>query len=179
MGFSRKFPVDLIVYIDAIAYYQMPYRDKYKVKNALSAINWHFRGQDKRLVLITPGRICTSSPELGVPSTFADISQFNAIFEVSEQRAGYMPELSYGSHIFQDLVEAEILYTAIFEGSSTRWFQMDKLRNIPNALEKYVEGSVELLGVVHVYETSDKDFALYYDMVSEHLLITVNDEERE
>ena len=90
-----------------------------------------------------------------------------------------MPELSYGSHIFQDLVEAEILYTAIFEGSSTRWFQMDKLRDIPNALEKYVEGSVELLGVVHVCETSDRDFALYYDMVSEHLLITVNDEERE
>ena len=179
MGFSRKFPVDLIVYIDAIAYYQMPYRDKYKVKNALSAINWHFRGQDKRLVLITPGRICTSSPELGVPSTFADISQFNAIFEVSEQRAGYMPELSYGSHIFQDLVEAEILYTAIFEGSSTRWFQVNKLRDIPNALEKYVEGSVELRGVVHVCETSDRDFALYYDMVSEHLLITVNDEERE
>ena len=90
-----------------------------------------------------------------------------------------MPELSYGSHIFQDLVEAEILYTAIFEGSSTCLFQVDKLRDIPNALEKYVEGSVELRGVVHVCETSDKDFALYYDMVSEHLLITVNDEERE
>lgn len=63
MGFSRKIDVDLIVYIDAIAYYQMPYRDKHKVKNALSAINWKCRGQNRRLVLLTPGRICASSPE--------------------------------------------------------------------------------------------------------------------
>lgn len=34
------------------------------------------------------------NPELGVPSSFSDISEFNAIFEVSEKRAGYMPELS-------------------------------------------------------------------------------------
>ena len=171
MGFSRKVPVDVIVYIDAIAYYQMPYREKYKVKNALSAINWHFRGQDKRLLLITPGRICTSSPELGVPSTFADISEFDAIFEVSERKAGYVPELSYGSHIFQDLVEAEILYTAIFEEDSTRCFQPDKLRGMTNNLEKYVDSSLGLEDVVFVCETADKGFELYYDISSERLLI--------
>ena len=43
----------------------------------LSAINWKLRERNKRMVLITPGRICTSSPELGVPSAFADISEFD------------------------------------------------------------------------------------------------------
>lgn len=178
MGFSRKFPVDVIVYIDAIAYYEMPYREKYRVKDALSAVNWHFHGEDKRLLLITPGRICTSSPELGVPSSFVDISQFDAIFEVSEQRAGYMPELSYGSHIFQDLVEAEILYTALFEGSSTRCFRPDRLRDMPNTLAKYSEDA-ELRDVVHVCETTGRGFTLYYDMASEHLLITDDEAKRE
>ncbi len=171
MGFSRKFPVDVIVYIDAIAYYQMPYREKYRVKNALSAVNWHFREQDKHLLLITPGRICTSSPELGVPSTFADISQFDAIFEVSERKAGYVPELSYGSHIFQDLVEAGILYTAIFEGNSTRIFRPERLRAMENTLGKYVEQTADLLDAVHVCETAGQGIELYYDMVSERLLI--------
>ncbi len=171
MGFSRKFPVDVIVYVDAIAYYQMPYRDKYKVKNALSAVNWAFRDQHKHLALITPGRICTSSPELGVPSAFADISQFDAIFEVSERKAGYMPELSYGSHIFQDLVEAGILYTAVFEGSSTRAFAPEKLQAMPNALGKYFDQAGELENVLYVCETSGQGVSLYYDMVSEHLLI--------
>ena len=109
---------------------------------------------------------------MGVPSTFADISQFNATFEVSEQKAGYIPELSYGSHIFQDLVEAEILYTAIFEGSSTRRFQPDRLRAMPNTLDKYIEDAAKLRDVMYVCEVINRGFTLYYDMVSERLLIT-------
>ena len=175
MGFSRKFPVDVIVYIDAIGYYRLPYREKYRVKNALSAVNWHFRGQDKRLVLITPGRICTSSPELGVPSAFADISQFDAIFEVSERQAGYVPELSYGSHIFQDLVEAGILYTAVFEGESTLCFRPEMLRAMPNRLEKYAEQAGDLNQVVYVCDVSGRGVGLYYDMVTERLLILRED----
>jgi hypothetical protein len=170
MGFSRRFPVDVIVYIDAIAYYRMPYREKHKVKTALSAVNWKCRDQKKRLVLLTPGRICTSSPELGVPSSFADISEFDAIIEVSEKRAGYMPELSYGSHIFQDLVEAGILYSAVFEGASTLRFAPEKRMNWDNRLAEYSELAEELGGIVHVCHT-DGDVTLFYDMATEHLLI--------
>ena len=46
---------------------------------------------------------------------FSEISEYKAICEIADSRAGYNPELSYGSHFFQDLVESEILYTAIFE----------------------------------------------------------------
>ena len=106
MGFSREIQLDCVVYIDPIAYYNMPYKQKYNIKQALSQVNWHYRGKNKHLLLLTPGRICTSSPELGVPSAFSDISEFSVIAEISESRAGYIPELSYGSHIFQDLVEA-------------------------------------------------------------------------
>ena len=172
MGFSRKFPVDYVVYIDAIAYYQMPYREKHKVKNALSAVNWHCREKNKRLVLLTPGRICTSSPELGVPSTFADISEFDAIVEVSEKRAGYMPELSYGSHIFQDLVEAGILYSAVFEGPSTVQFAPERITCRENRLADFTEAAEELKDVVHVADTSGGTLMLYYDMATEHLLLT-------
>ena len=69
---------------------------------------------DKHMMLIVPGRGGTTSPELCVPTSFADISAYDIICETEESRDGYNPELSYGSHIFQDLVEAEILYTAIF-----------------------------------------------------------------
>ena len=64
MGFSRTFPVDLVIYIDPILYYEMPYRDKFRVRDLLSAINWKLRGQGKRMLLLTPGRICTSSAGL-------------------------------------------------------------------------------------------------------------------
>ena len=175
MGFSRHLGIDVLVYIDAIAYYQMPYSDKYKVRNALSEINWKLRGQNKRMLLITPGRICTSSPELGVPSSFADISEFDAILEVSETKAGYVPELSYGSHIFQDLVEAGILYSAVFEEASTLHFDREHIQAATNALASYAKDAEELEGIVFVTESREEKIELYYDMTTEHLLITAGE----
>lgn len=171
MGFSRSFSIDVLVYIDAVAYYEMPYNEKYNVKSALSAINWKLREKNKRMVLVTPGRICTSSPELGVPSAFSDISEFDAIIEVSESRAGYMPELSYGSHVFQDLVEASILYSAVFENGSTLSFDSDTIRSMGNSLTKYFSPAEKLENIIYVYEVSPNEMMLYYDMSSEHLLI--------
>ena len=171
MGFSRSFPVDVLVYIDAVAYYEMPYNEKYDVKSALSAVNWKLRGKNKRMVLIAPGRICTSSPELGVPSAFSDISEFDAIVEVSEANAGFMPELSYGSHVFQDLVEAGILYSAVFEDDSTRSFDPAAIRSMKNSLTKYIKPAKKLKDVVYVYEASPDELVLYYDMSSERLVM--------
>ncbi len=175
MGFSRHLGIDLLVYIDAIAYYRMPYAEKYRVRDALSAVNWKLRGQNKRLLLIAPGRICTSSPELGVPSSFADVSEFDAILEVSESSAGYVPELSYGSHIFQDLVEAGILYSAVFEAPSTLHFDPAWIMAAPNALAAYADAPEGLESVVRVVEGGPEKLELYYDMTTEHLLVTAGD----
>ena len=188
MGFSRTYPVDLVVYIDPILYYEMPYRDKFRVRDLLSAINWKLRGQGKRMLLLTPGRICTSSAELGVPSAFADISEFDMIAEISETRAGYVPELSYGSHIFQDLVEAEILYTAVFETQTTLHFTPSLLEPFAASMTDYTgetgyagktayagnTGGLE--GILQVYDTGMSGLTLYYDMSQEHLQISFRSE---
>ena len=175
MGFSRTFPVDLVVYIDPIRYYEMPYRDKFRVRDLLSAVNWKLRGQKKRMLLLTPGRICTSSAELGVPSAFADISEFDMIAEISETRAGYVPELSYGSHIFQDLVEAEILYTAVFETQTTLHFAPALLQPFAASLSGYAKDTGGLEGaenILQVYNTEHSGLTLYYDMSQEHLQVS-------
>ena len=109
MGLSKASELDIIVYVDPVNYYNMPYRDKPAVARLIGKINWHYRELNKHMMLIVPGRVGTTSPELGVPTSFADISAFEIICETEETKAGYNPELSYGSHIFQDLVEAEIL----------------------------------------------------------------------
>jgi hypothetical protein len=185
MGFSRTFPVDLVVYIDPIRYYEMPYRDKFRVRDLLSAVNWKLRGQGKRMLLLTPGRICTSSAELGVPSSFADISEFDMIAEISETRAGYVPELSYGSHIFQDLVEAEILYTAVFEAQSTLHFTPSLLEPYAASLAEYADYATEAEGmegmeqILQVYDTGQSGLTLYYDMSQEHLQVSFSKEEKE
>jgi len=171
MGFSRKLSLDGVVYIDPIAYYQLPYRRKYEIKDALAKVNWHYRNQGKHLLLMTPGRICTSSPELGVPSGFSDISEFSVIAEVSESKVGYIPELSYGSHIFQDLVEAGILYTAVFEKESTVAYDPSLLKQFTDKTDELTTLAEDISEVFRVYEPDEGVLTLYYDMGEEHLLV--------
>ena len=94
LGKSQKTPVDLILYVDPVAYYEMPFKQKREVTKWISAVNWYYRDKGKTMLLMVPGRICTSSPELGVPTVLCDISSSAAMFELAASRAGYNPELS-------------------------------------------------------------------------------------
>lgn len=170
MGLSKNIKLDYVVMVDSVAYYQMPYKDKNKIARALEAINWHFRDGRKHLMLLVPGRIGTSSPELGVPTAFSDISGFDIICEVSESRAGYIPELSYGSHIFQDLVESDILYAAVFENEKTRVFAPERLKEMENLLTDFYPEGEELKEILGIYSMEGRESYVYHDMKTEHLL---------
>ena len=173
MGMCKATDLDIIVFVDPVKYYNMPYKDKPQVARVIGNINWHYRELGKHMMLIVPGRVGTTSPELGVPTAFADISAFEIICETEEARAGYNPELSYGSHIFQDLVEAQILYTAVFNDSKTVHFHPEKLEGLPEETERFCNGN-DLSDIVHVYDVSNSDCKVYNDVSEEHLVITCN-----
>ena len=172
MGIPKTTKLDLIVYVDPIKYYNMPYKMKDLVAKLVGKVNWHYRDTDKHMMLIVPGRIGTTSPELGVPTAFSDISAYDIICEVEESKAGYNPELSYGSHIFQDLVEAEILYTAVFHNEKTMHFAPEKLKECPDIVSEFESGE-ELQDIVHIYDVKDKKCEVYDDVADEHLIITL------
>ena len=170
MGLSRYEKLDVIVMIEPVGYYSMPYKDKYSVAQTLGKLNWAMRGKDKKMLLMAPGRIGTSSPELGVPALFSDISEFNAICEISDSRAGYNPELSYGSHFFQDLVEAGILYNAIFENEKTLHYHPELLEKCDKRITGFCPDEDLLTDIVKVYDVSGMDFRLCNDMKKERIL---------
>ena len=171
MGMSKASILDIIVYVDPVKYYNMPYKEKDIVAKLIGKINWHYRDMNKHMMLIVPGRVGTTSPELGVPTAFSDISAYEIICETEESKAGYNPELSYGSHIFQDLVEAEILYTAIFNNEKTLHFSPEKLESSRNLISEF-EQNTTLADIVRVYDVSDRKCEVYNDVANEHLLIT-------
>jgi hypothetical protein len=170
MGLSRQVKLDLITYVDPVKYYQLPYNEKTAIAALIGRINWKYRDTGKHMMLLVPGRIGTSSPELGVPTAFSDISGFDAVCEIAESRAGYNPELSYGSHIFQDLVEAQILYTAVFPGERTIHFRPELLRQVPNLIGE-IPGGEEKQDVVCLADVSALDCQLYHDLTNEHILL--------
>ena len=171
MGMAKTIGLDLVVLVDPVNYYNMPYKDKDMVAKLIGKINWHYRDAGKHMMLIVPGRVGTSSPELGVPTAFSDISAFEIIAETEETQAGYNPELSYGSHIFQDLVEAEILYTAVFGNEKTIHYAPEKLGSSTDIVSEF-DPDGALADIVHVYDVSDRKCEVYHDVANERLLIT-------
>ena len=163
MGSSGVRKIDVVIQIDPVKYYEYPYAKKYNVASAVGMINRYYKGSGKRILLMSPGRIGTSSPELGVPVAFGDISNFSVICEVSDSRAGYMPELSYGSHMFQDLVEAEIRYGAIYNDRKTLCYHPELFETETDHFLNICEDCKEMEGMIQVWEID----RLYYWLDSE------------
>lgn len=155
MGNSVKEKIDVVVQIDARAYYEYPYALKPQAAEAVGAINTYYKGKKKHILLMTPGRVGTSSPELGVPVSFAQISGFCGICEVSDNRAGYMPELSYGSHMFQDLVEAGIFYCALWGDERTVKYNEAFFGDLENLFPAICPERKELAEIFRVSEPED------------------------
>lgn len=172
MGRSRAEEVQVLVKVDAYAYYSYPYANKPSVARAIGKINAHFKEQGKGMVLLVPGRIGTSSPELGVPVAFADISGFQAIFEVAYSQVGYMPELSYGSHMFQDLVESDIFYGAVFENEKRKLYQPELMDKLPNHFLEICPEYEELKDMIEVC-ILEEGSRLYYDIESEQAVLQI------
>ena len=165
MGMSRKEKIDTICYVDPHRYYEYPYAQKSSISRVISDVNTYCKNNDKTAILIVPGRIGTSSPELGIPVVFADISHFSAILEEAYSEVGYMPELSFGSHMFQDLVEAEIYYGALFENEKKIEFNKDMIFDYHNILRDInPKLSDEIYDMVQVIDFGENKAELYHDM---------------
>ncbi len=69
----------------------------------------------RQFILMGPGRWGSRGDiKLGVQVTYADICNTAVLIEIATRRGGSSPELSFGTHFFQDLVETGIRYIPLY-----------------------------------------------------------------
>ena len=112
-------------------------------------------------MLIGPGRFGTTTPSLGVPVHFTELNNVQVMCEYSSSDLGLMPELSYGSHFFQDLVESGVFYIALFKEQEGVIFHEERLKG-ENLLAKILPESAEYEHVIKVIDV--KGMELYSDI---------------
>jgi len=123
---SRNLPtahvpnIEYLVYIDETLYHKWPLNDRQSVARVVGKLNEVLKG--RRFVLIGPGRWGSWNPELGVPVNYAEISNCSLLVEVARRTATYVPEVSYGSHFFQDLIEDNIAYLPLYPHEPNEFF---------------------------------------------------------
>lgn len=171
MGGSIAQTIRRIILVDSEEYIRLPMTEKYEVARLIGRLNR--RLGDRREVptlLMGPGRWGTSTPALGVPVTFAELNNITALAEIAFPGGNLMPELSFGTHFFQDLVEADIFYVALFPGSPFCTYRKEWLEELPNALEGIMPASSRYKKVVKVYNLPGEGLQLMADVVSQRLL---------
>jgi hypothetical protein len=94
-------------------------------------------------------------PELGVPVSFSEINTASVVCEVASMREGLVPDLSLGTHFFNDLVELDMLYLAVFPEKQGHLINPDLLARAPNRLTKLLSDATGLAHVIRVVDAAD------------------------
>ena len=171
MGGNIAQPLSTLIWIEPQEYVQLPLSDKYELARLVGRLNK--RIGDKRenpTLLCGPGRWGSSTPSLGVPITFSEISNMAALAEVAFSSGDLMPELSFGSHFFQDLVETDTFYFALFPDHPNVHFDKSWLDQLPNALEGMMPASSRFKKVIKIYSFPHQGLTLMADVVSQRLV---------
>lgn len=123
-----------IVYVDPQRYDELTSRDDMlAVARAVGKLN---RLLPKRqFILLGPGRWGSRGDvKLGVSVTYADISNTAMLIEIARQKGDYVPDLSFGTHFFQDLIESRIRYLPLYPDEESVVFNERFLLKAPNLL---------------------------------------------
>jgi hypothetical protein len=89
---------------------------------------------------------------LGVPVTYSQINNAAVLIEFARQRGNYVPDLSFGTHFFQDLVEAGIRYLPLYPDDPDVVFNEAFFRRAHNVLAELLPDAAHLAEVVRVID---------------------------
>ncbi|MGM9531407.1 PEP/pyruvate-binding domain-containing protein [Intestinibacter sp.] len=163
MGGNVRLAIDYIVFISSDDYLKLSEVEKYDIARQVGFVNKELKG--KNAMLMGPGRWGSSNPALGVPVKFTELCNMSVMCEIAYSNQDLMPELSYGSHFFQDLVETGIFYVALFDNKSDVIFNEYKLREKENIVKQIVKDNNINEDVIKVYDT--KGLQIYSDITEQ------------
>ena len=140
-----------VVYVDPDAYARLGHGSLHEVGRAVGLLNK--RLPRRRFALMGPGRWGSRGDvRLGVSVTYADINNTALLVEIARRRGNYVPDLSFGTHFFQDLVEAQIRYLPLYPDEPGVTFREPFFRGGDNLLPAVVPELAALADVVHVVD---------------------------
>ncbi len=171
MGGNISQVIKRLVYVDPQKYVDMPNAQKYSIARLIGKLNRMIDDRENTpTILMGPGRWGTTTPSLGVPVNFAELNKTMVLVEMAYESGQLMPELSFGSHFFQDLVECDIFYVALYPQKKNVVFNTDKLFAMPNMLEKFLPEESGYADIVKVYDLSDTPLQIISDLLSKKVI---------
>lgn len=173
MGGSLELKLARLIWIVPQAYAALPIAAKYQLARIIGKLNRLIPDREESpTALLGPGRWGTSTPSLGIPVSFAEINRFAVLGELAFTTGGFMPELSYGTHFFHDLVETDIFYLTLNEAKEGTVFNREFFAEEPNRLASLLPDEAGFWGeTVKVIEAPpNEEIWLHADLTAKKVI---------
>lgn len=144
-----------IVYVDPEQYSQLPTRqDMLDVGRAVGRLNIILT--KRKFILMGPGRWGSRGDiKLGVSVTYSDINNTAALIEVAQKKGDYTPDLSFGTHFFQDLVESSIRYIPLYPDDFGIIYNSVYLMESKNIIKDILPDFAHLENIIRVIDVKN------------------------
>ncbi len=161
IGPSRLIRPDRLVYVVQSRYAGLQQDDRLAVARVVGALNRISEG--RTLVVLGPGRWGTRDPWLGVPVGFNEINRVTALGEIVAMSDNLIPDVSLGTHFLNELIEADMLYFALFPARQGNRIDEAAILGRPNRLAELLPERRRFADVVHVTDFEPGTATLYAD----------------
>ncbi|MCK4825287.1 pyruvate, phosphate dikinase, partial [bacterium] len=144
--------ITYIVYVDPQKYSEIPDRESMvEVGRVVGYLNKLL--PKHKFILMGPGRWGSRGDiKLGVSVTYSDINNTAVLIEIARKKGEYVPDLSFGTHFFQDLVEADIRYLPLYPDDEDVIFNEVFLTGSNNSLSELLPKCSKYTDIVHVID---------------------------
>ena len=126
-----------VLFVPSEGYFSLQSQaERTQLERAIGQLNSALK--DQTFIAVGPGRWGTSTPDLGVHVSYSDIYNSRALVELAGEEVGASPEPSFGTHFFQDLMEANIYPLGVFLDDEDTIFKRDFFYSTPNRLAEFI-----------------------------------------
>ncbi len=172
--------IGYIVYVDPVSYARLDVggQRRSSLGRLIGELNNHPRLVAGKMMMMGPGRWGSSNRALGVNVGYADISNTTVLVEISEtgnpaarvaggRDQNYGPEVSFGTHFFQDLVEDKIIYMPLYPDDPGSAYRATFFTEAPNMLTEMVPEAGQYADTVKVIDVASATGGLRAHVVAD------------
>ncbi len=174
IGHGRELQLERIIYVSPEGYTGLTEGKRYALARLIARIARHQEPPVQNIMMIGPGRWGSSTPSLGIPVWFNDINRVSVLMEVDALHEGLVPDLSLGTHFFNDLVEMNMLYVAHFMARPNNRLDRRFFDRAPSSLLKLFPEATEWNDVVRVIDVDhNREIILQADALAQTCLVYI------
>ncbi len=142
-----------VLFVPPEEYFRLDPAGRHRLERAIGDLNNALKSEP--FICVGPGRWGTSTPDLGVSIAYGDIYHTRALVELTGE--GLAPDLepSFGTHFFQDLMEAQIYPLAVTLGESGSVFNRKFFYQTPNRLADWLPADDALQASLRLIKVED------------------------